>query len=70
MILSDINTGVSLVDLDSDDHEDTAWDAYDYDTDSDFDFDDTTNLDAVDIDTAVTPTTGDFLFHLQHNIYS
>ncbi|PBK94240.1 hypothetical protein ARMGADRAFT_1078946 [Armillaria gallica] len=56
-----INTGASLVDLDSDDHEDTAWDAYDYETDSDFDFDDTTNPDTVDIDTAVTPTT-DFDF--------
>ncbi|KAK0220810.1 hypothetical protein EDD85DRAFT_275432 [Armillaria nabsnona] len=56
-----INTGASLVDLDSHDHEDTAWDAYDYDTDSDFDFDDDTNLDTMDIDTAVTPRT-DFDF--------
>ncbi|SJL15833.1 uncharacterized protein ARMOST_19338 [Armillaria ostoyae] len=55
-----INTGASLVDLDSDDHEDTAWDGYDYDADSDFDFDDT-NLDTVDIDATMTPTT-DFDF--------
>ncbi|KAK0437320.1 hypothetical protein EV421DRAFT_2038264 [Armillaria borealis] len=55
-----INTGASLVDLDSDDHEDTVWDGYDYDADSDFDFDDT-NLDTVDIDARMTPTT-DFDF--------
>ncbi|PBK68077.1 hypothetical protein ARMSODRAFT_958594 [Armillaria solidipes] len=55
-----INTGASLVDLDSDDHEDTVWDGYDYDADSDFDFDDT-NLDTVDIDAMMTPTT-DFDF--------
>ncbi|KAK0441192.1 uncharacterized protein EV420DRAFT_1120341 [Desarmillaria tabescens] len=55
-----INTGATLVDLDSDDHEDTAWDAYDYDADSDFDEDDT-NLDTVDIDVTTAPTT-DFDF--------
>ncbi|KAK0220805.1 hypothetical protein EDD85DRAFT_863536 [Armillaria nabsnona] len=58
-----INTGATLVDLDSDVHEDTAWDAYDYDTDSDFDdFDgDDNDPDTEDLDTAMTATT-DFDF--------
>ncbi len=69
MILSDINTSGTLVDLDSDIHEDTAWDAYDYDADSDFDEDDgdDNDPDMEDLDTAMTATTGDFLFCLQRS---
>ncbi|PBK94236.1 hypothetical protein ARMGADRAFT_89181 [Armillaria gallica] len=54
-----INTGATLVDLDSDVCEDTARDAYDYDADSDFDFDegDDNDPDTEDLDTAVTATT-------------
>ncbi|KAK0200135.1 hypothetical protein DFS33DRAFT_126948 [Desarmillaria ectypa] len=55
-----INTGATLVDLDSDDHKDTAWDAYDYDADSDFEEDDN-EPDTMDIDATMTPTT-DFDF--------
>ncbi|KAK0468588.1 hypothetical protein IW261DRAFT_1054264 [Armillaria novae-zelandiae] len=59
-----INTDTSLVDLDSDGHKDTEWDAYDYDGDSDFDFDDgddDNDADTEDLDAAMSATT-DFDF--------
>ncbi|KAK0214334.1 hypothetical protein IW262DRAFT_267630 [Armillaria fumosa] len=59
-----INTGGPLVDLDSDGHRDTEWDAYDYDGDSDFDEDDgddDNDADTEDLDAAMTATT-DFDF--------
>ncbi|PBK68080.1 hypothetical protein ARMSODRAFT_294205 [Armillaria solidipes] len=58
-----INTGATLVDLDSDVHKDTAWHAYDYDADSDFDEDEEVDNDpdTDDIDAAMTATT-DFDF--------
>ncbi|KAK0184381.1 hypothetical protein F5146DRAFT_1075428 [Armillaria mellea] len=55
-----INTGATLVDLDSDGHKDsTAWDAYDYDADSDFDEDDggDNDADTEDLDAMMTDTT-------------
>ncbi|KAK0184382.1 hypothetical protein F5146DRAFT_1145544 [Armillaria mellea] len=54
-----INTGATLVDLDSDVHKDTAWDAYDYDADSDFDEDDgdDNDPDTEDLDAAMSATT-------------
>ncbi|KAK0437316.1 hypothetical protein EV421DRAFT_1026532 [Armillaria borealis] len=58
-----INTGATLVDLDSNVHKDTAWHAYDYDADSDFDEDEEVDNDpdTDDIDAAMTATT-DFDF--------
>ncbi|KAK0468587.1 hypothetical protein IW261DRAFT_1426283 [Armillaria novae-zelandiae] len=51
-----INTGATLVDLDSDSHKDTEWDAYDYDGDSDFDEDDGDDNHADMEDLDVVPT--------------
>ncbi|KAK0481994.1 hypothetical protein EDD18DRAFT_770603 [Armillaria luteobubalina] len=56
-----IKTSAPLVDLDSDGHKDTEWDAYDYDGDSDFDEDDDNDADTEDLDAVMTATT-DFDF--------